>query len=203
MTLKVPRTEGTERQWRFPSLALQNEVFRAELQEASDEYFELNVGSVQSWAVLWEAFKAYARGVCISKHAGVLRDLRRTLTSIEQQLSLLDQEQARNPDQTTGARHLALLVEFKEVVVWEAHFLSKYSVAHRYGEGERPGRTLPWLLEPPSGRAYITNLRSAQGRIITGTPDIRDKFQDYCSSLYMTRDRHGDRARMAYLEEIA
>lgn len=117
MTLKVPRTEGTERQWRFPSLALQNEVFRAELQEASDEYFELNVGSVQSWAVLWEAFKAYARGVCISKHAGVLRDLRRTLTSIEQQLNLLDQEQARNPDQTTGARHLALLVEFKEVVV--------------------------------------------------------------------------------------
>lgn len=108
LALWIPRPEGCERQGRFPSQALLVEVFRTELHGGIVEYFDLNTGSVQSWAALWEAFKAYIRGVCISKHAGLLRDLRRTLTSIEQKLSSLDQEQLRLPAPTQHGRRLTL-----------------------------------------------------------------------------------------------
>ncbi|KAJ1203379.1 hypothetical protein NDU88_007166 [Pleurodeles waltl] len=68
-------------------MALQDALFRPELKEAIIEFFQLNEGSVATWVVLWNVFKAYIRGICISKHSGVLRDICRSLAQVEAQLS--------------------------------------------------------------------------------------------------------------------
>lgn len=58
-------------QWCFPSAAVLDPVFKEEINVAVRDYFDINTGSVDSQIVLWGAFKAVIRGVCISKHAGI------------------------------------------------------------------------------------------------------------------------------------
>lgn len=132
----MPRAGGVARPWRVPDMALRDGVFVAELGAAISEYFTLNEGSVSSKATLWEAFKAYTRGVCISKNAEILRDLRRTLARIEVQLADIDRQDSRPAAPSSLQQCVALVVEFWESAEREAHFLGKYAAARRYGEGE-------------------------------------------------------------------
>ena len=76
-------------------MALHDEIFWLELHCAIVEYFENNTGTVHMHVTLWEAFMAYIRVVCISKHAGILRDLRGTLARIEAELATLERGAAQ------------------------------------------------------------------------------------------------------------
>ena len=78
------------RQWRFPSEALLDTVCQSELKTAIVENFQNNTGSVPSPGTVWEAFKAYTRGVCISKSSGILKAIRARLTNLENKICNLE-----------------------------------------------------------------------------------------------------------------
>lgn len=199
--LRVPRAGGVERTWRFPDLALQDPVFAAELREAIEEYFALNTGSVDSVATLWEAFKAYTRGICISKSAGVLRSLRGTLAQIETRLRELDEGAAGqdSPDLHTQA---ALLAEFREAADREVNFLGQNAMAHRYGEGERPGRTLARILKHTRRPTYIAELNDESGKLIPGNVEILREVLKYYITLYTTRSNTTPAQCQSYVDEV-
>ena len=56
--------------WRLRGTQLLDLLFCAEVRSAIEEFFSINEGSVASAGVLWESFKVYISGICISKVAG-------------------------------------------------------------------------------------------------------------------------------------
>ncbi|XP_078518997.1 vomeronasal type-2 receptor 26-like [Lissotriton helveticus] len=122
----IPSPEGFDQQWRFPNRALDDDLFRQELYVAIEDYFEINTGSVDSEAVLWEGFKAYMRGVCISKSTGLLRDLRNTLSQLESELNALDTEWRVTVDPGYNKKRVALVLENREVADREILYMGKY-----------------------------------------------------------------------------
>lgn len=203
LQLAIPLPEGYERQWRFPSRALSDDAFHAEIRDAIEEYFRLNTDTVDTWATLWEAFKAFIRGVCISKRGGILRSLQAELRSLETALAGVDTQLLTDPDPALLKRRHALLLEFREVAERESSFLGKYHTARKYGEGERPGRTLAQLLKPPYSKAYITELQADGSQTLTTTESIREAFLSYYSTLYSTSADPNLANQEAYLSEIA
>lgn len=98
-------------------MALRDTVLREELRTAIVNYFALNTGSVSTQSALWEAFKACIRGVCMSTQTAVLRDLKRSLARLEEELAKLGRENmARQPrDNTPYINHRTeLLAEYTE-----------------------------------------------------------------------------------------
>ena len=73
---------------------LQDKLFVAELRKSIKGYFTLHTGSVDSNALLWEAFKVTIRGHCISKQNGVLKTLRAHLDTLEKEIDTLEQQTA-------------------------------------------------------------------------------------------------------------
>lgn len=202
LQLQVPRPEGFERQWRFPTRALLDDQFNEAVRAAIELYFELNTGSVTSWATLWEAFKAYIRGICISQHAGTLRDIRKSLQTLELRLAALDAPPPTVPSAINSHTRLSLLHEFRELADRETLYLSKYSAARKYGEGERPGRALAQLLRPPYSKAFITELSTTDGQTIHSTSEIRDTFLHYSSTLYTSGASSDLADQEAYLDDV-
>ena len=130
VTLKIPIAGGMESRWQFPNMALKDEVFRTELQLAIIEYFKLNKDSVPIQAPMWKAFKAYTR-ICISKHAGVLCDLPKTLARIKEEIGLLDCEATRTGTDAQLPRQSALLAEFGDAAERETYYVGKYAKARQ------------------------------------------------------------------------
>lgn len=149
LTLLVPRLGGYERQWRFPGKALADPVFKEDIRKAIEDYFELNSGTVDTWATLWEGFKATIRGVCISKYVGSLREIRAAMSRIEDDIAALDSSSLPDPDGALETKRLGLLQDFRDAADRELHYLHTQHAARQHGEGDRPGRLLAQLLRPP------------------------------------------------------
>lgn len=126
------------------------------------------------------------RGICMSKHSGILKDLRRSLSRLEQDLSELDTATFPPSQVNSSTQRLAILSEYRELADREILYLSKYPTARRYGEGERPGRTLAHTIRPSYHKSFITVFQTPDGTKIESTVDIRDQFLKYYSALYAT-----------------
>lgn len=147
LTLQIPKPYIQPFTWRLLLcwIRLLGKRFTRRLQAA----FEHNVGSVESAGVLWEAFKVVLRGHCIAGQNRVLRDIRSSLGRLDLELHALEAQYFTTPSTTTLGNIRSKLTEYQEEADREITFLHKYAIAHRYGEGDRPGKTLANLLRPP------------------------------------------------------
>lgn len=200
LQLAIPPSAGWERRWSFPSSALLDKVFRAEIQETIAEYFTLNTGTVPHYSTLWDAFKAYICGIIISKQAGLLRSIRRDLAKTEASLAELDES---SPDPLVQTRRNTLLMEFNEQVDREASLLGKYQQAQRYGEGKRLSRTLARLVNPSQDAGRISSIHRPDGSVVTADSAIMSEMVDYYSSLYKTTLPAKSNQHLTYLQETA
>lgn len=60
---------GKRNRWRMNTSLLHDKGFRTLLEEDLKSFFELNIGSTEEIATVWEASKAYIRGKLIA-HSG-------------------------------------------------------------------------------------------------------------------------------------
>lgn len=79
--------------------------------------------------------------------------------------------------------------------------MGKYSTARRYGEGERPGRTLARMIHPQYSKAFITEISSPSGVTLHSAIAIRDTFLQCYSTLYTSGITSDLTAQEDYLAE--
>ena len=73
---------------------------------------------------------------------------------------------------------------FDDTAQAELSFLMKVSRARRYGEGDRPGHTLPTLIRGPRGCPSVFAIKDDLGVLRTDPLDIASEFTRYYSDLY-------------------
>ena len=75
---------------------LQDQRLSAELAADLSLFFEINMGSTDSVAVVWEAFKAYMRAKLIAKSSKKKKEQNNNIKKLEAELNSLEKELARH-----------------------------------------------------------------------------------------------------------
>lgn len=188
--------------WRFPPYLLLDTVFREELAIAIEEFFFNNIGSVPSFAVVWESFKVYIRGVVISKHAGVLRSIQRRLTLLEKDIHHLECSLSESRTTHNAAQLKLKLLEFQETANDELSHMGKYATARVYGERDRPGAILAGLLRPKRELDNMVGMLDDSRTPLNTTDDIVTHFQEHYQNLYTSQFLVDSTALEDYLSYI-
>lgn len=131
---------------------------KEELADAIELLFEKNVGSVDSFQTVWDAFNVYIRGIDISKHAGVLKSIRNRLALLEQKLVSLEQTLLSGPNEAITQELKRTLEEYHAEADAEIKHMGKYATARVYGEGERPGAVLAQLLKQHRDKSVVSEI---------------------------------------------
>ena len=149
-------------------------------------FFTDNVGSVDSVATVWEAFKVTIRGLCLAQQHRMLRTLRADLARLEAEIGDLERRYADTPQPDHLASLRANLTEYQEAAMRECKFQGKHHVARTYTEESRPGRSLALRLKPPRANNDILEIHSPGGQIHYDTDGIMGEFLAFYRCLYST-----------------
>ena len=77
------------------------------------------------------------------------------------------------------------------------------NMAQKYGERERPGRTLAWLLHPSPDGNYVTELLADDSSVLHDNAGILKEFLNHYQQLYTTHLDSPTPEIVAYLVEAA
>ncbi|KAJ1162477.1 hypothetical protein NDU88_002945 [Pleurodeles waltl] len=95
-------------------------------------------------------------GATVCCQAGILRDIWRSIKRVEERHAEIDSPEETQDGELLYGKCSKLLEEFRSLAEWEVAYLGWYARAFRYGEGERPGRTLANLVRPTRHYTFIT-----------------------------------------------
>lgn len=201
--LNIPAPYRQPFSWRLPHNALLDPVFREHINQHIIEFFSINKGSVNSLGTLWDAFKSVIQRHCIAGQARVLRDIRTCLSKLETELHGLEQQYYREATATT-IRDIRLKVsEYQDEAERELRFQHKHATARRYGEGDRPSKTLAYLLRPARATTYITSLHQSDAEVVHSPPAILAVVRDYYAKLYTAQATPSETELEHYFDSIA
>ncbi|KAJ1199216.1 hypothetical protein NDU88_003054 [Pleurodeles waltl] len=158
-------------------------VLRDELAQATEEFFHINVVSLDRFATVWETFTVYIQGVTLSKYAGVLRSLCSRLVNSEVEISDLEKQRRETVEKNLLGSIKAKIDEYPETVQSEVNQLGKYAITQMYGEVECPG-ALAWLMLHRRYVDVILEELDEQWQPSHTTKTIFDLFSRYYTDLY-------------------
>lgn len=187
LELESPKKAFPPFTWRFPPFSLLDPQFRGELAEEIDVFFEANIGSVDNFQSIWEAFKVYIRGIAMPKHSSVLKSIRQRLSLLEKKLAILEERQRNTTDLAIVEEIKALIIEYNKEADREVQHMGKYATARTYGEGDRPSSLLARIQKGNRGRSQISELKTTDGKVITDEREIATEFRNYYTDLYSSR----------------
>lgn len=94
-------------------------------------------------------------------------------------------------------------MKFQEEADRETKYMYKYTQARRYGEGDRPGKTLAALLRAPRGSSYITELNTDGGASVREPAEIVKNMAQFYRELYTSQANPAQADITDYLDTIA
>ena len=160
--------------WHLPPRALHDPLLKADIQNEILNFFAINERSVGSPGVLWEAFKAYIRGICVAKQLRLLQDKRARLAWLEADIRTLESIFYEHGRSERLAQIRQKLGDYNETAESEVYYLYAESTMRRYGEYNRAGRTLALMTRALAADACIMELTDVQGSIACSTVDITE-----------------------------
>lgn len=203
LTVKIPQYIPPPYAWRFNAKALLDSTYTETIGQAIADYFELNQTSTDDASLLWEAFKATIRGVCISTNAGILKDIRTQLSKREAELSALEQEYERTYNIGTLSKIRTVLSEYQEFAVDELKYMSRRQTARTYGEGGRPGRVLVQKICSGHKPQSVILIHDDKDTPRHDPQGILSAFMNSYSNLYKSCPTPAQSETMTYLEDVA
>lgn len=127
------------------------------------------------------------QGKWIARQAGVLKYIRQTLKTLEKDICELELEYYRSGNGALLSQIRSKLSGFEEEAQREVKYLGRNAQARRYGEGDRPGKTLVALLKPPRTTDYIVVMLDTEQQTVRGTQAIKAHVMDFNSKLYTSK----------------
>lgn len=81
--------------------------------------------------------------------------------------------------------------------------MSKYTTARRYGEGDRPRKTLAGLIRPARDHNHVLEIQTARGDLAHDPADILNVMAEFYTTLYSTQTDPGTAEILHYLDTIS
>uniref|UniRef100_A0A803K359 Reverse transcriptase domain-containing protein n=1 Tax=Xenopus tropicalis TaxID=8364 RepID=A0A803K359_XENTR len=174
----------TYTRWRMNELLIKTPKYFSETESLLKEYFINNVGSVTSYATIWEAHKTVVRG-CLIQQGATRKKLQNC--EIDRLSTLLDQQltsQSTNPKIDLSSQINKTRLELDLVLTTKAKNATQWTQQRFYSHSNKPTRLFARRLSNRLDFTPIVNLKTSKGQPTNALPKIVQEFHTFYKKLY-------------------
>lgn len=191
--------------WKLNSHLLTENKFCEYLKDQISLYFEMNDNPDTSPSILWEAFKAYIRGCIISFEASRRKVNKTKLKELEDQIKLLDIENAHSPSIILHRKIATLKYEYNKIISAKLSKAFLYTRQKYFEFGDKPHKLLARLLarqlRKMENDRTINKIKAHNNTILTKPKDINDRFLEFYTDLYTSKTTSDSVTINAFLDK--
>jgi len=174
---------GRKGRWRLNTALLQDEEFSSLLADDLTSFFELNIGSTDKLASVWEASKAYIRGKLIAQAARKKKEGRDLVKNLETTICTLEKELARHYSNDLYQDICKYKFQLHEIYNKKAEYALFRLRTRFYEGGEKAGKLLSRQLKQQNAANIIPAIKKGDS-MVSLTKDINEVFQNFYKHLY-------------------
>ena len=164
--------------WRMNTSMLQDEVFHNELAEDLSSFFEINIGSTDNMAMVWEASKAYIRGKIIAQTSKRKKEHINTVKELEAELVIMERKLAEHYTDSLFNDICKCKFKIHEIFNKKAEYALFRLKTTFYEAGEKTGKLLARQLKEQSCAHVIPTIRR-EGSLVTSSKEINEVFKSF------------------------
>ena len=182
-------------EWRLDEGLLRDEDVVERVQKELEWYFQENDKEGITGATLWDAHKAYIRGIFIAEGAKKSKMRRSKLKTLKEEIYRLEQEHKLQGQKRETLRKLTLTRdEYKALAGQETKNFIDRVERERYVWGNKPSKNLARMVRKKKTRNFIEKIRNGDGDLVYATNKIAESFRSYYEKLYNVQQKIRDPA---------
>lgn len=175
--------------WRSNTYLMQQLDFRNVISKHLREFFSINDSSVQDQFALWNAHKAYIRGIFIQLGARAKRQQQQHIKELTDKIFLLESCNKQKPSHPISQQLTQLCYDLRLLLLENFERASKKLKMTYYATGNKAGKTLAHRIKGLRHKTKIPFiLHPFTKHKLYHPQDIADTFSHYYSSLYNLKD---------------
>ncbi|CAG5947255.1 unnamed protein product, partial [Menidia menidia] len=159
--------------WRMNTSILQNDIFQKELAIDLSSFFEINMGSTDSVAMVWEASKAYIRGKIIAHTSRIKKEHTNTVKKLEAELIIMERKLAEQYSDRLLNDICKCKSQIQEIFNRKAEYALFRLKTTFYEAGEKTGKLLARQLKEVNSAHAIPAIRK-DGALVTSPTEINE-----------------------------
>ena len=183
MAKERPRMDA----WKINEEIFGDKKWEKEIVKELEFYFQINDTKDAPKDIVWEAHKAYMRGIFISKGTQRkkerIKDKIRLMTEVHQ----LEQKHKNTQDILINNLLEVKREELKDLLEQEIKQEMKRCIKEKYIESNKVGKNLAKILKKKKGKNFVDKIKNKNGEIIQTTTGIAKEFQNYYANLYAVK----------------
>uniref|UniRef100_A0A3P9I561 Reverse transcriptase domain-containing protein n=1 Tax=Oryzias latipes TaxID=8090 RepID=A0A3P9I561_ORYLA len=169
--------------WRLNLGILRDEQFVASLKEEIKCFLDINIGSTDRLATVWDALKAFMRGKCLGYSSKKARESREKIKILENQIKEWEKQLAQNYNESTFKEICKLKFNLHETYNKKAEYALFRLKTNFYEKGEKTGKLLARQLKQLDNQNVITAIKK-NDRLVTSSGEINTVFEQFYQKLY-------------------
>lgn len=174
--------------WRFKSYMLKDPEFIRFMRGHIDVFMETNTNS-SSHVFIWEALKAYMRGQILSYSSHKIREKKKTLANLENEIRDLEREHTHTKSEMVLNTLSLKRIQYDNLCTNKAEADLARTNYHYYEFGDKTSKLLAWQIKREESEKTIHSIIIDGRRSLFNPHDINHEFQLFYETLYKTE--HG------------
>uniref|UniRef100_A0A803SQE2 Reverse transcriptase domain-containing protein n=1 Tax=Anolis carolinensis TaxID=28377 RepID=A0A803SQE2_ANOCA len=175
---------STTKKWRLNDNMIKKEQDIIKLREMTKEYFKFNDTPETTPKIIWDSYKAVARGFFIQQKAIKNKYKYQRVKELQTEIDRKEMELKTNPGNEKILKQLGVLKNQKKN--WELDKLAnqiKWTKQYGYENANKPGKWLSRLIRKKRDAQQILQIK-LKDREINTDKEIREEFKKYYKELY-------------------
>lgn len=175
----------TANRWRNDVVLMSRPEHRHQMQQALQEFFDINALSTDNPFTMWNLHKAFIRGA-LMKQSSIARKLRtQQLNDILTSIKHLEHSHKQNPQPHTLVQLTQARRDLRKILMSQHHKQMKSWKANFYFHGNKADRLLAQQLKDKTFKQKLPYLYHPQtGEKLLNPQDMANAFSIYYSSIY-------------------
>lgn len=189
MTMEIKISEENRQlgQWRLnEELIRWEDGFNRINKELKNYFVENNTGEI-SGCTLWQAHKAYIRGVLIELGSRRKKEKSKERQKLIEELASLElkhKTQSGQPSQATYKHLIIKRTELKNLMDQETQAIYRKTLGDRYRWANKPSKHLAKTVQKRKTRNFIEKIQTKDGHIEYSSKKVAEVFKKYYQELY-------------------
>uniref|UniRef100_A0A803SZS4 Reverse transcriptase domain-containing protein n=1 Tax=Anolis carolinensis TaxID=28377 RepID=A0A803SZS4_ANOCA len=190
--------KSTFKKWRLNENLLKQGNDIEKIKNMTKEYFKYNDTKEMRPQIIWDAFKAMARGFLIQLNASKRKQKELEMVKLNNEIEGKEKDLKANPRNQSTKRALDILRKRK--ANWDMEKIAnqiKWVKQNAFENANKPGKWLARLIRKKRQNQQIIAIKS-KGKIVTSDENIREEFKTFYEKLY-TKETINPEKIMEYL----
>lgn len=182
--MSPPRPNYQSWIWKLNPFHLLDGKFVDYLREQTKAYFQSNDTNGMDPRTLWEAYKAFLRGMIIAHISKKKKELLFEQMKLEKKIITIEKEFHSSNSAQLLAELKSLRVQLNQLLTRKADKDILFARQRFFEMGNKPNRFLARLVKKMSIKGYISAIKDPSGCRITENKKISETFRQYYEKLY-------------------